>query len=76
MIAQGGDGLSRGALNEGVMRGDDYLSFIPFHLSALEREPKLVNWINTLTKGKRHETTFLSPGDWYERGHDIARWSK
>ena len=76
MIAQGGDGLSRGALNEGVMRGDDYLSFIPFHLSAIEREPKLVNWINTMTKGKHHKTTFLSPGDWYERGHDIAGWSK
>jgi len=58
------------------MRGDDYLSFIPFHLSAIEREPKLVDWIKTLTKSKHHETTILSPGDWYERGHDIARWSK
>ena len=38
MIARGGDGLSRGALNEGVMWGKDYLSFIPFYLSALERE--------------------------------------
>ena len=66
MIAQGGDGLSRGALNEGVMRGDDYLSFIPFHLSAIESEPKLADWINTLTKGKHHKTTFLSPVDWYE----------
>ena len=63
MIAQGGDGLSRGALNRGVMRVDDYLSFIPFHLSALEREPKLVDWTKTLTKSKRHETTILSPGD-------------
>ena len=48
MIAQGGDGLSRGVLNEGVMRGEDFLSFIPFHLSAFEREPKLMDWIRKL----------------------------
>ena len=58
------------------MRGKYYLSFIPFHLSALEREPKLVDWIKTLTKSKQHDTTSLSPGDWYEQGHDIAGWSK
>jgi hypothetical protein len=42
MIAEGGDGVSRGFLNEGVMAGEDILSFIPFHLSAVDRSPSLV----------------------------------
>ena len=29
MIAQGTDGLSRGNLLEGVMKGEDFLSFVP-----------------------------------------------
>jgi hypothetical protein len=36
MIAQGMDGLSWGDLLKGVMKGDDFLSFIPLHQSALE----------------------------------------
>ena len=75
MIAQGGDGLSRGALNEGVMRGDDFLSFIPFHLSAIEREQKLIKWVCDLTKGENYHTIFLTPDDWFERGHDIDGWA-
>jgi hypothetical protein len=33
MIAEGGDGKSRGILNEGVMAGESMLSFIPLNLS-------------------------------------------
>ena len=75
MIAQGGDGLSRGALNEGVMRGEDFLSFIPFHLSAIEREPKLKEWIRGLVNTREVKATFLSPEDWFEKGHDIHGWT-
>ena len=39
MILQGADGLSRGDMYEGVMRGDNMLDFIPLHLSAIERHP-------------------------------------
>ena len=41
MVAQGTDGLSRGDLLEGVMKGDDFLSFVPLHQSALARSPGL-----------------------------------
>ena len=41
MITQGSDGLSRGNLSEGVMRGEEMTSFIPLHLSALERSELL-----------------------------------
>lgn len=38
MIAQDRDGLSIGAINEGVMNGKYYMSFIPFQLTAIERK--------------------------------------
>ena len=75
MIAQGGDGLSRGALNEGVMRGEDFLSFIPFHLSAFEREPKLKEWVRGLVDTRDTKAIFLTPDDWFEKGHDIHGWT-
>jgi hypothetical protein len=37
-------GLSRGNLLEGVMKGDNFLSFVPLHLSALERSSDLEGW--------------------------------
>ena len=57
------------------MRGEDFLSFIPFHLSATEWEPKLIKWIYDLTQGEKHHATFLTPDDWFERGHDIDGWT-
>ena len=68
MIAKGGDGLSRGALNEGVMRGEDLLCFIPFHLSAIKREPNLMDWIRKLINPCTAKATFLTP----ERRHVIV----
>lgn len=38
MISKGTDGLSRGDLFEGVLAGADMLSFVPLHLSALDRQ--------------------------------------
>ena len=40
MIAQGADGLSRGAENDGTMGGQDIMDFIPLHQSPLERSPQ------------------------------------
>jgi hypothetical protein len=73
MIAQGGDGLSRGLLNEGVMNGQDMLSFLAFHKSPLELSGSLEPWVRSWL-GESMET--LEPLDWFERGHDIAGWSK
>ena len=41
MILHGTDGLSRGDLNAGVMRGECFLKHLPFNESALERSPSL-----------------------------------
>ena len=69
MIAQGSDGLSRGNLYEGVMRGTDMKEFIPIHKSAFERSPGLAAWIDSWTRG---EGSFLNPTDWFWRGHEIV----
>lgn len=73
MIASGGDGISRGLLNEGVMAGTPMLAFLPLHKSALERSDTLLDWIKTWAGD---ELTALTPYDWFQRGHDITGWEK
>jgi hypothetical protein len=72
MIAEGGDGVSRGLLNEGVMSGEDILSFIPLHLSAIERSPTLLPWLNSWIN---QHLKVLTPCDWHELGHDVRGWT-
>jgi hypothetical protein len=73
MIQPGSDGLSRGCLLDGVMAGDDMLSFVPLHQSALERSPELLAWLrdNTMLQ-QGEEWVVLDPEGWYERGQDIV----
>ena len=47
MISQGSDGLSRGNMLEGVMKGQDMLSFIPLDKSALDEQNNLEEWIRS-----------------------------
>lgn len=76
MIAQGADGLSRGALTEGVMKGEAMRSFIPLHQSALDRDrnlgPWIRDWFEDAKENSGHDLEFLSMEDWFERGHDIC----
>ena len=72
MIEQGADGLSRGDMYEGVMRGESMLDFIPLHQSAIERHPPLLDWISSWSSKMGNEVEHLSPEGWFERGHDIA----
>lgn len=69
MIEQGSDGLSRGNLSEGVMRGIDMKEFIPINKTAFERSPSLAAWLDDWTDG---EGSFLDPTDWFWRGHEIV----
>jgi hypothetical protein len=73
MIAEGGNGVSWGSLNEGVMAGENMLTFIPLHLSASERSPSLVDWIRSWT-GPTME--LLIPTDSFQKGHDIRGWKR
>lgn len=45
MIAQGTDSLSRGDVTSGVMRGEDFLDFIPLNKIAFQRLDVLRPWL-------------------------------
>lgn len=74
MIEQGTDGISRGDFSGGVTAGKSMLSFIPLHLSALERSETILKWIEDWTG--QIGLIPLSPSDWFERGHGISSGSK
>ena len=74
MIQQGTDALSRGDLTEGVMGNRRMMEFVPLHLGALERRPRLLAWIRGWTGDEQLEP--LSPADWFERGHGISGGAK
>ncbi len=70
MVAQGTDGLSRGILTNGCLKGDAFLSFVPLHLSALERHSAVLPWVKSWCEGLL--VLPLTPEDWYTRGHGIT----
>ena len=69
MIAQGTDGCSRGVLMEGVMAGNDMLSYIDLDKSAIERSPDLLPWIRSWCGHKSINP--LTPAEWFQEGHGI-----
>ena len=71
MIAQGSDGLSRGNMLEGVMKGMDMMGFVPLNQSALEVQTNLSSWLESWLPSD-NPVVFLTPADWFERGHDIS----
>ena len=78
MIEEGADGLSRGFLSEGVMRGVKISEFIPLHLTAFERSPALEPWLRNWaeTGHVEHQFDILKPEGWFEQGHDIVGGAK
>jgi hypothetical protein len=73
MIAQGTDGLSRGDLQEGVMTGQMMAEFIPLHLSALDRSPRLKNWIKAWASALGN-VNFLTTTQWYTGPDHAGTW--
>ena len=65
MIKQGTNDLSCGELALGVMRGQDFLSFLPMNESALERIPSLrgtiLSWVKRPPSWK-----FTISTDWFD----------
>ncbi len=71
MIEQETDGLSRGEMFEGVMKGESKLSYVPLHLNALERRPLLLEWLQEWT-GQAYLIP-LTPEGWFTEGQGLAR---
>jgi hypothetical protein len=72
MIRQGTDGFSGGDMLTGVMGGADTLTFIPLSLTAFERHPELVEWVDSWWgTGK---TSWLTPKGWYAGSGQIGTY--
>ena len=69
MIAQGTDGCSRGVLMEGVMAGNDMLSYVDLDKTAVERSPTLLPWIRSWCG--HADIKPLTPAEWFQEGHGI-----
>ena len=77
MIEVGVDGLSRGSTHEGIMTGRNMLEFMPLHLSALDRDASLKDWVLSWANEKNGDYYFLEPEDWFGEGQtrDKCVWS-
>ena len=52
------------------MAGESVLSFVPFHLLAVDRSTKVYDWVKSWAG---EEVLLLEPEDWFERGgHDLV----
>lgn len=71
IIELGFDGLSRGDFDAGIMTGDRLLDHIPLHLGALQREPKLSEWLHSWM-GDEFCGKALEPTDWFRKGHQAG----
>jgi len=71
MIAQGTDGLSCGDYTEGVMSGDSMLAHVPLHLSALDRQPSILQWLESWLPVPN--LCVLSPSQWFYKGHGLVQ---
>jgi hypothetical protein len=63
MISQGRDGLSQGDMLTGVMGGADILTFIPLALTAVERQPDMMEWVDSWWGTVNNSR--LTPEGWY-----------
>ena len=57
MIAQGTDGCFRGSLMEGVMAGEDMLTFVDLATPATDRYPPLARLSSPVDKSPRADAT-------------------
>ena len=76
MIAQGTDGLSRGIFLEGVVKGEDMLSFVDVSRTAVERHPGVLNFVKSWVDPILGESKLLLPKEWFQEGHGVTGGAK
>jgi len=67
MIQSGADGGSRGDFNQGGMAGNPLISYVPLHLTAQERSPRVVEWIKSWWADELGGLQVLSPEGWFDQ---------
>jgi hypothetical protein len=72
MISQGPDGLSQGDMLTGVMGGADMLTFIPLVFTAIERQPELMEWVDSWWGTGNNSG--LTPEGWYAGSSRIGMY--
>ena len=70
MISHVTDGISRGDMYEGIMKGETMLSFLPLEKSALARSPALSKWLEGWSSTLGRKMAVLDPDGWFECGHN------
>jgi hypothetical protein len=76
MINQGTDGLSRGIFLEGVVRGEDMLSFVDLSQTAIERHPGVLDFVKSWVFPILGEGKILKCEEWFREGHGIIGGKK
>jgi hypothetical protein len=72
MIEQGTDRLSRGAFLEGVVAGQDMLSFVDLMQTACDHHPPLRGFVNLWMEPVVGQAIWLQPKNWFVEGHGIV----
>ncbi len=76
MIAQGTDGLPRGIMLEGIVCGDDMLSFVDLSKTALEQHQGVLDYIKSWLDSSLRSSKSLSPEEWFQEGHGVVGGEK
>ncbi len=72
MIAQGTDRLLQGTFLEGVVGGQDMLSFIDLSRSAVKHHPPICTFVESWLDPVLGPATWLRPKEWFVEGHGIV----
>ena len=70
MITQGTDGLSRSDLTSGVMRGEKMLDFVPLHLTADQRQTRVISSLLRSLVDETDEVHVLKMDEWFSKPMD------
>ncbi len=71
MIAHGTDGLSRGTLLDGVLSGNNMLSYVDLLRTAIEQYLPVLDYVQGWLEPAASKGIVLEPEEWFVEGHGI-----
>jgi hypothetical protein len=76
MFAQGTDGLSRGIMLEGIVHGNDMLSYVNLSKTAIEQHQGVLDYVKSWLDSSVGSSKLSSPEEWFREGHGIIGGEK